>query len=57
MFELSHTLIYLFHFFFFLYPLHNTPGKFANNKLSQSQANTAIDEKEKFPFAFEYEYV
>jgi len=57
MFELSHTLIYLSHLFFFLYPLYNTPGKFANNKLSQSQANTAIDEKEKFPFAFEYEYI
>lgn len=47
MFELSHTP----HSFTNTHThptLYKTPGKFANNKLSQSQPNMAIDEKHEF---------
>lgn len=51
MFELSHTHTHTHtltydHTHIYSPPSpYKTPGKFANNKLSQSQPNTAIDEK------------
>lgn len=50
MFERSHTHTHEYPLIHVYSPpsLYKTPGKFANNKLSQSQANIAKDEKLEF---------